>query len=60
MTLAFKSQVGVSCVATCAAGSGFSNENERRMHRAAKISAALSNDKGKLEYEEEYQGKFAP
>ena len=46
MTLAFKSQVGASRVATWAAGSGLSNENERRMHRAAKMSAALSNDKG--------------
>lgn len=43
VTLAFNNQVGASCDVACAAGSGRSIEEDTRMHKAAKMSAALSN-----------------
>jgi len=42
--LAFNNQVGASCDAIWAAGSGLSIEDDTRIQRAAKMSAALSNE----------------
>jgi hypothetical protein len=46
VTFAFNSQVGASSVVDSAAGNGRSGDEDKRMHRAASISAALSEQNG--------------
>ncbi len=42
VTFALSTHVGVSCGGDCAAGGGLSSEDDTLMHKAAKMSAALS------------------
>lgn len=46
VTLAFNNQVGASWLGFWANGKGLSIDDDTRMHRAAKISAALSGGSG--------------